>query len=72
MDDERLVELGRHDAKIQALEARMKIVEGKIDTVISILTQAKGGWKTLMWVGGACSALTAGLLKLTGFLHGGH
>lgn len=28
-------------------------LSGKLDAVLSTLSEARGGWRTLMWVGGA-------------------
>lgn len=47
--------------KIDKLEDDVTTVSGKLDTVLEALTEAKGGWKTLMMVGGAAAALASGI-----------
>ena len=42
---------------IERLEAQVVEMSGKLDTVLQALTEAKGGWKTLMAVGGAAAAM---------------
>lgn len=53
-------ELGAHDARLDALEKDiqglrddMRRVFEKLDNINTTLSEAKGGWRTLMWVGGA-------------------
>jgi len=60
-------EIGRHDAQIEALRSdlarvalSMEKLEGQVQSVEHLLTEAKGGWRLLMLLGGA-----AGMLGLT-------
>lgn len=46
--------------QIQQITERQSRIDGKLDTVISELSQAKGGWRVMMLVGGAASSLGAG------------
>lgn len=57
-------DLGKHDAQIEALERDMKYMRQEVQemraefatalaSINTTLSEAKGGWKTLMWVGGA-------------------
>lgn len=57
-------ELGRHGAQIDGLEARMARVETKLDRVLAVLSEARGGWKTLILVGAIAGAVGAGLGKI--------
>lgn len=59
MSDELQREVGRHDAQIEGLENRLGKVEAKLDSVLSILNQAKGGWKTLLMVAGVAGSVGA-------------
>lgn len=61
-----LVEYGELRGAVAALQTqiaqiteRQSRIDGKLDTVISELSQAKGGWRVMMLVGGAASSLGA-------------
>lgn len=63
-----LVEYGELRGAVAALQTqiaqiteRQSRIDGKLDTVISELSAAKGGWRVMMLVGGAASSLGAGL-----------
>ena len=53
--------LGEHGARIAALEKDVTRMEEKLDRILETLSEAKGGWKMLMMVGGA-SATIGGLI----------
>jgi prefoldin subunit 5 len=62
-----LVEYGELRGAVAALQTqiaqiteRQSRIDGKLDTVISELSAAKGGWRVMMLVGGAASSLGAG------------
>jgi len=66
-------ELATHANDIKHLQADMdKLVEDmeeikkSIQLIQKTLSEAKGGWKALIWAGGAASALTG----IVGFLMG--
>ncbi|MBV6321892.1 hypothetical protein [Duganella violaceipulchra] len=46
------------------LKASQAAMGAKLDAVLAQLSEAKGGWKTLMLVGGAASSIGAGLTWL--------
>lgn len=46
------------------LKARHAVTNAKLDLVLEKLSEAKGGWRVLMLLGGAASALGAGLTWL--------
>lgn len=59
-------ELGEHDAKIENLEKEVHLLRQdvarifeKLDDINLTLSSAKGGWKTLLLIGGAISGLVA-------------
>ena len=59
-------ELATHAADIAHLQADMDSMKSDIaeikNTIAAInatLSEAKGGWKTLMWIGGASGAVSA-------------
>ena len=52
-------DMGRHDAQIEALAAKMDRMELKIDQIETTLSEARGGWQIIMWVAGASGAVGA-------------
>lgn len=61
-----LVEYGELRGAVAALQTqiaqiteRQSRIDGKLDTVLSELSQAKGGWRVLMLVSGAASSAGA-------------
>lgn len=68
-------QLGRHDAQIEALERDIKHLRQDIKEMTATLQQinqtlseAKGGWKTLMLVGGVAATVGAGVAKLVSWI----
>ncbi len=57
MSDELHRDIGRHEAQIEGLDRRVESMEKKLDTVLEILNQAKGGWKTLAQLAGLAAAV---------------
>lgn len=69
-------DFGRLEAKVEALEAlvaeqtqALKVMTDRIDNLTNLLSEARGGWRTLMWAGGAvataASAITWAIHNLT-------
>lgn len=58
------IDQARLEAQFQALEARLAKVESTLVNVHTLLTEARGGWKTLMAFGGAAAAVSAGMMHL--------
>jgi hypothetical protein len=61
-------DLGRHDAQIEQLQADMRAMKEDVHEIKMILSEARGGWKTLMLVGGIAAAVGATVSKLAGWL----
>ena len=66
-------ELATHANDIKHLQADMdKLIEDMaaikmcLDNIQKTLSEARGGWKVLMWAGGAASAITG----IAGFIAG--
>lgn len=64
--------LGRHDAQIEVLEKEVHLlrqdvakVYEKLDEINTTLATAKGGWRTLMMIGGAAGAVIAVINQVT-------
>lgn len=75
MSDEIHRDLGRHDAQIEAMQGQIKALSREVDEVLKQLVQinqtlseAKGGWKTLLAVGGFASAITAIAIKVKSWI----
>lgn len=52
------------------LKARHAVTNAKLDLVLEKLSEAKGGWRVMMLLGGAASTLGAGLTWLVTHLKG--
>ncbi len=70
-------DLGKHDAQIEALEKDIREIKEdqrrifeKLDAINQTLSEAKGGWKLFMIVGGASAAFGAFLVKVMSFWWG--
>lgn len=64
-------DVGKHDAQIEALQQQVNRLHQDLSSVISkleeinqTLSEAKGGWRTLMMVAGIASAVTAAGTKI--------
>lgn len=64
-------DLGKHDAQIEALERDMQEMKAdlrrmfeKLEQINTTLSEAKGGWRTLMWVAGASAAAGGLIVKI--------
>lgn len=70
-------ELATHSVEIRHIQddmdkmmMDMEEIKKSLASINQTLSEAKGGWKTLMWVAGASSAVTAFFIGLYTFLHG--
>ena len=70
-------DLGKHDAQIEALERDMQEMKAdlrrmfdKLDQINNTLSEAKGGWRTMMWIAGASAAAGGLIAKLLPFFNG--
>ncbi len=57
MSDINPQECGELKAEVRMLVSAVRDLDGKVDTIHDKLTEAKGGWKVLMGLGGASSVL---------------
>ena len=69
-------EFGRLEGAVSALKTeldsvkdRQVAIDGKLDQVLEKLSEAKGGWRLLMALGGAAASLGAGLTWVVSHLH---
>ena len=70
-------DLGRMETEIVALSQRLSSLTTtldkntqKLDTINRTLSEARGGWRVLMWVGGASAAGGALVSNLLTYLKG--
>lgn len=50
-----------HREQMAELRASNKAVAEKMDSVLTVMSEARGGWRTLMLMGGAAGSIGAGL-----------
>lgn len=55
------IAIAKLETQVEHLTASVADLSSKLDAVLCQLSEAKGGWRTLMLVGGAASTLGAGL-----------
>ena len=70
-------ELATHSVEIRHIHddmdkmmADMSDIKKSLEAINLTLSEAKGGWKTLMWVAGASSAVTSFFIGLYSFFNG--
>ena len=70
-------ELATHSVEIRHIQddmdkmmADMSDIKKSLESINLTLSEAKGGWKTLMWVAGASSAATSFFIGLYAFFQG--
>ena len=75
MDHEMIRDLGKHDAQIEALNNRVDVlhqdlqkVMEKLSSIENTLSEAKGGWRTLMFVSGMSAAVGGLIVKVATWL----
>ena len=66
--DDNSIQIARLEEKFAAMRSDMVKMDGqlldmtnKLDLVLAALSEAKGGWKLMMAIGGAAGALAAGV-----------
>lgn len=52
------------DSKMGELAADVVALSEKVDTLTTLLTEAKGGWRALMWVAGASATLGGAVVAI--------
>jgi len=56
-------DIGRHEAEIEFLQKEIVEMRAELKQITRILSEAQGGWKTLLLVGGAAGTLSAFFVK---------
>ena len=57
-------------ADVEDMKKDIEEIKKSLANIDKVLSEARGGWKTLMWVAGAGSAVTAFLIMLQQFFWG--
>lgn len=68
MSEEVHLKLGEHGAEIANLQRDMSEIKADLKAIRDTLSEAKGGWKTLMLVAGVAGTAGAILSKIFPFL----
>ncbi len=61
-------EFGKIEAKVEELEKKVDKMQASLDRIVETLSEAKGGWKTLVAVGTIAGGLGAAATKVVGIL----
>lgn len=76
MENEVHRDLGKHEAHIESLQDQVKHLHSDMEKVMhqlseiqQTLSEAKGGWKTLMWVAGFSAAVGGVFVKVVSWLN---
>lgn len=51
--------VGHLQAQLTEIKSRQAAIDSKLDLVVNQLSEAKGGWRTLMLIGGAATTVGA-------------
>lgn len=68
MTDEIQRSLGRHEAEIESLQKDLLDLKVDVKIILATLSEARGGWKTLLLVAGVAGAVGALGVKLSSFI----
>jgi hypothetical protein len=63
------IAIARLEERMKHMEGTINTMSGQLDEVVKALGEARGGWKTLMLVGGAAAAAASAVTWLANFLH---
>lgn len=63
-------DLGRLEGKVEKLDDDVDDLKRMVGEIHQTISEAKGGWKTLVVVGTVSSALTTGAIKALAWLKG--
>jgi wobble nucleotide-excising tRNase len=62
-------DIGHMEAEIKNLTKAVDDLSAKVETINTTLAEAKGGWRTLMWVSGTAGTIGSALTYLLQHLH---
>lgn len=68
MTDDVQRDLGRMEAQITALLSQVAVLNAKVDAIDKTLSEAKGGWRMLLLIGGVAGIVGGLIGKYVPFL----
>lgn len=68
MTDDVQRDLGRMEAQITALLSQVAVLNAKVDAIDKTLSEAKGGWRMLLLIGGVAGIVGGLIGKYAPFL----
>lgn len=60
------IAIARLEERMKHMEGTMNTMADQVDTLVRTVNEARGGWKTLMLVGGAAATITGAVTWITG------
>ena len=63
-------EISHIQKDMDEMKSDIEQIKKSLDNIDKVLSEAKGGWRTLMWAAGAGSAVTAFLIMVYEFFGG--
>jgi hypothetical protein len=69
MTDDVQRDLGRMEAQITALISQVSVLAVKVDAIDKTLSEARGGWRMLLLIGGVAGTLGGLISKYLPFLN---
>jgi hypothetical protein len=67
--DEKAMMLGKHDARLDALERGQQTIAADVKTILSYMERTKGSWKMLISLGAMIAGVVECIHQIVGFLH---
>lgn len=61
-------DIGRHDAEIEALQREISELRREVREISRMLSEARGGWRSLMLIGGIASTIGAAITKAWAYI----
>lgn len=54
-------EYGNLESEVKHLTEQMALMQADLRCIRDLLEQSKGGWRTIMWLGGAAASVSVGI-----------
>ena len=63
-------DIGRLQGKVEGIEVQLERLQTNVSAIKEAIDQAKGGWKTAVWLAGSGGAVGAGVVKVLAWTSG--